>query len=403
LTCFGGIFDNQSSKDRLVEIETLTIADGFWDDANAAKILLREQSTLKKRAEEWETVERKVDDINALIELAKEAGDEELDLEAESEIEGLSGYLQGIELRRMLSGPNDEMDAVININAGAGGTDSQDWADMLARMYQRWADRHGFKTELIDRQTGDEAGIKAMTMSIHGDHVYGYLKAEIGVHRLVRISPFDSNARRHTSFSSVTVYPDVDDSIEVDINDEDLRIDVYRAGGAGGQHVNKTESAVRITHMPTGIVVQCQNERSQHKNKASAMRVLRGRIYELECRKRDEEKEKSAEKKSIEWGSQIRSYVMAPYRLVTDHRIDLKVGNVDAVLDGDIDTFIESYLIQTNKSTVVGRRRSLYERRASLPLLQVNIRPRSRRQDLSKSSMALPIQKMDRHCLLKPM
>jgi len=352
LRCFGGIFDNQAAKDRLAEIEQLTAADGFWDDQNTAKGVLREQSTLKKRAEEWSTVIEKVDDICTLMELVKEAGDDELDgsleQETEAEIDSLSAYLQGIELRRMLSGPNDHMDAVVDINAGAGGTDSQDWADMLARMYMRWADRHDFRTELIDKQSGDEAGIKAMTLSIHGDYAYGYLKAEIGVHRLVRISPFDSAARRHTSFSSVTVYPDVDDTVDVDIKDEDLRIDVYRAGGAGGQHVNKTESAVRITHIPSGIVVQCQNERSQHKNKASAMRVLRGRIYEMESRKREEEKEKSTEKKAIEWGSQIRSYVMAPYRLVTDHRIDLKIGNVDAVLDGDIDTFIESYLIRTN-------------------------------------------------------
>ncbi len=234
----------------------------------------------------------------------------------------------------------------MSINSGAGGTESQDWADMLLRMYIRWCERKDYKVQLIDRLPGEEAGIKSATISVEGDHAFGYLRAEVGVHRLVRISPFDAAARRHTSFASAAVYPDVEEEVDVEVRDEDLRIDYYRAGGAGGQHVNKTESAVRLTHLESGIVVQCQNERSQHKNKAQAMRVLKARLYEHEMKKKEEElSELNAQKKAIEWGSQIRSYVLAPYRQVTDHRTELKVGNVDAVLDGDLDQFIQKYLL----------------------------------------------------------
>ena len=260
--------------------------------------------------------------------------------------DGVATAVEAMEFARMLSGPNDRCSALVNINAGAGGTESQDWAEMLLRMYSRWAERKGYRLEILDVQPGEEAGIKSATLSVEGDHAFGFLRADVGVHRLVRISPFDAQARRHTSFASVAVYPDVDDDVKIDIKDEDLRIDVYRSGGAGGQHVNKTESAVRLTHLPTGIVVQCQNERSQHKNKSQAMRVLRARLYEHEMKKKEEAmSDLNAQKKAIEWGSQIRSYVLAPYRLVTDHRTELKVGNVDAVLDGDIDQFIQSFLL----------------------------------------------------------
>ena len=256
----------------------------------------------------------------------------------------------------MLSGPNDHFGALLEINAGAGGTDSQDWAEMLLRMYMRWGERHDYKVELLDRLDGEEAGIKSSTLSVAGQNAFGFLRAEAGVHRLVRISPFDANARRQTAFASVAVYPDIEDSVQVDIKEEDLKIDVFRSGGAGGQHVNKTESAVRITHLPTNIVVVCQNERSQHKNKHQAMRVLRARLFEHEMKKKEEEQaELNAMKKSIAFGSQIRSYVLAPYRLVSDHRTELKVGNVDSVLDGDLDQFIHAFLLSAGSAPTSAR------------------------------------------------
>ena len=251
-----------------------------------------------------------------------------------------------MEFARMLSGEHDANNAIFSINAGAGGTEAQDWAEMLLRMYLRYCERKGFKTEITDYQPGDEAGVKGVTFTVEGDYAYGFLRAENGIHRLVRISPFDANARRHTSFCSVFVFPELSDDIEVEINEKDLKVDTYRSSGAGGQHVNKTESAIRITHMPTGIVVACQNERSQHKNRAVAMKQLKARLYELEVRKKEEESAViSGEKKEIGWGSQIRSYVLHPYRLVKDHRTGFEVGNTDAVLDGDIDAFIEAYLL----------------------------------------------------------
>jgi peptide chain release factor 2 len=250
------------------------------------------------------------------------------------------------ELKLMLGSEQDSMNAIMTIHAGAGGTEAQDWAEMLLRMYLRWTERKGFSTTIIDYQPGDEAGVKSVSLTIEGEYAYGYAKAEIGIHRLVRISPFDSGARRHTSFASVFVYPEVDDEISIEIDDNDLRIDTYRSTGAGGQHVNKTDSAVRITHMPTGIVVQCQNERSQHKNKAMAMKFLKSRLYEIEIQ---EQKKKIYElnktKKEISWGSQIRSYILHPYKLVKDHRTNLEAGNANRVLDGDIDDFIEAYLL----------------------------------------------------------
>ncbi len=307
---------------------------------------MREQTRCKDRVQEWDRGEEVLEDARALLELCLEEGDEESGEEVRAMAAELAGMVEAMEFKRMLSGPNDRYGALVSINAGAGGTESQDWADMLLRMYIRYSERKEYKVQLIDRLPGEEAGIKSATISVSGDFAFGYLRPENGVHRLVRISPFDAAARRHTSFASVAVYPDVEDEIEVDVRDDDLKIDFYRAGGAGGQHVNKTESAVRITHLPTNIVVQCQNERSQHKNKAQAMRVLKARIYEHELKKKEEEmNDLHAQKKAIEWGSQIRSYVLAPYRQVTDHRTELKVGNVDAVLDGSLDQFIQAYLL----------------------------------------------------------
>jgi peptide chain release factor 2 len=286
-----------------------------------------------------------------LLELAEEAQDAASALEARAAAEDVKKALDDLEFRRMLSGEYDSGGAVVQINSGAGGVDAADWAQMLLRMLLRYADRKGWKVELLDEQPAEEAGIKSATLVVTGEYAYGLLKAEMGVHRLVRISPFDGNARRQTSFAAVTVAPDIDDEVVVDINEGDLRIDYYRAGGAGGQHVNKTESAVRITHLPSGIVVQCQNERSQHKNKSQAMRVLRARLYDYYRQQRDAEAAQAApEKKKIEWGSQIRSYVLAPYRQVTDHRTELKIGNVDAVLEGDLDSLIRTYLLSAGAS-----------------------------------------------------
>jgi peptide chain release factor 2 len=273
--------------------------------------------------------------------------DESLFSEIERENLFLEKELKDLEFHRMLSGELDRMDAILTINSGAGGTDSQDWANMLLRMYIRWAEKRSYKYEIVDIQDGEEAGIKSATVLIYGAYSYGYLKAENGIHRIVRISPFDSNARRHTSFAAVFTTPQIDDSIDIEINDSDLKIDTYRAGGAGGQHVNTTDSAVRITHVPTGIVVQCQNERSQHKNKATAMKVLKSRMYEREVEIRNQKVEEGRKsQKKIEWGSQIRSYVLHPYQMVKDHRTNYEEGNIMAVLDGSIDNFIVKYLME---------------------------------------------------------
>jgi peptide chain release factor 2 len=281
--------------------------------------------------------------------LTEEGEDESLLSEIENLIDSLAINLASAEVKTILSGETDFNNAIVSINAGAGGTESQDWAQMLLRMYTRWGERSGYGTEILDIQYGEEAGIKSATLILSGDYAYGYLKAEIGVHRLVRISPYDANKRRHTSFSSVFVFPEIDENVKFEVNEADLKIDVYRASGPGGQGVNTTDSAVRITHSPTGIVVQCQNERSQHKNKASAMKVLKARIYEAEQKKLSvEKKEQEESKKKIEWGSQIRSYVLQPYQLVKDLRTNYEAGNTDAVLDGDIGAFIEAYLLKIN-------------------------------------------------------
>jgi len=309
--------------------------------------VLREQARLKSTVDGFEAQLKAVEEGGVLIELADEAKDETTAVEAAATLSAAEEATGKMEFARMLSGLYDRNGALVSINAGAGGTESQDWAEMLLRMYIRWAERKGFKVEELDRQPGDEAGIKSATIGVEGEWAYGWLRAEAGVHRLVRISPFDSAARRHTSFASVFIYPDIDETIKVEIDDKDLRIDVMRSGGAGGQHVNKTESAVRVTHIPTGIAVHSDQERSQHKNKATAMRILRSKLFEVEQKKQEEKMGNiHAQKKAIEWGSQIRSYVLAPYRLATDHRTGLKVNNVDAVLDGDLDQFMVAMLLE---------------------------------------------------------
>ena len=297
----------------------------------------------RKWVEGHAQLEQDIADLSELVDMVEEDSSEAREIEDSLDV--LEARVNEMEIEARLSGPDDYRDAILTIHPGAGGTESQDWADMLFRMYNRWAERHGFEVDLMDHQPGDEAGLKSATMEIKGDYAYGYLKSESGVHRLVRISPFDANSRRHTSFASVHVFPVVEDNVEVEIRDEDVRVDTYRASGAGGQHVNKTSSAIRLTHMPTGIVVTCQSERSQHKNKDSAFTVLKARLYQL---KREEEQKKlekfEKSKKKIEWGSQIRSYVFHPYNMVKDHRTSAETSNVQAVMDGDIDQFIEAFL-----------------------------------------------------------
>lgn len=293
----------------------------------------------------FEGVDRELEDTEVLLELALEEEDQSTLNEVQTKLSQIEEHMQGLEARRLFSQPEDSGSAIFEIHAGAGGTEAQDWADMLLRMYIRWCEREGYKSEILDTIYGDEAGIKSVTVSVEGEYAYGRLKAEVGIHRLVRISPFDASSRRHTSFASMFVYPSADDDAEIEINEADLKIDTYRSSGAGGQHVNTTDSAVRITHLPTGIVVSCQNERSQHKNRAMAMKVLKSRLYDLELQKQREEKDKlHKEKKDIAWGSQIRSYVLHPYRMAKDHRTNTEVGNVDAVLDGDLNKFIQEYL-----------------------------------------------------------
>ena len=295
----------------------------------------------------WEILRKETEETKEFLELAREEEDEEVLKDIQGKFEKIEQDIRTAEFQRMLGGENDLNNAIVSIHSGAGGTEAQDWASILLRMYLRWAERKSFKAEILDYLAGEEAGIKSTTFTVTGEYAYGYLKAESGIHRLVRISPFDAGKRRHTSFASVFVYPEIKEDIVVEINEEDLRIDTFRSSGAGGQHVNKTDSAVRITHLPTGIVVQCQNERSQHKNRAMAMKVLKARLYELKRKEQEEKMEQLHNtKKEIAWGSQIRSYILQPYRLVKDHRTSLEIGNVDAVLDGDLDPLIEAFLLQ---------------------------------------------------------
>jgi peptide chain release factor 2 len=320
-------------------------APGFWDSPDAARDTIAEVNQLKGWVDPWSSLMQRATELGELAELLELEADDAMEAEWLAELDRFLHESERLEVKAMLSGPDDTRDALLTIHPGAGGTESQDWAEMLLRMYTRWAERHDFDVSLLDLQPGEEAGIKSATIEVRGQYAYGYLKAEKGVHRLVRISPYDAQSRRHTSFASVFVYPVIDDTIEIDIEEKDLRIDVYRASGAGGQHVNKTSSAVRITHVPTGIVAACQNERSQFQNKATAMKMLRAAMYERELALRQAERDKvEAEKTDISWGNQIRSYVFQPYTQVTDHRTELKVGDVQRVMDGDIDPFIEKFL-----------------------------------------------------------
>jgi len=317
----------------------------FWNDQNAAREVIDQANGVRQWTEPWNQLDGKVTSLSEMLELLEMEADPEMLAEVRREAESLGPQLEDLQMRMMLQGPDDGRDALVTIHPGAGGTESQDWAEMLLRMYQRWGDRHGFEVELLDRQEGEEAGIKDATLEIRGQYAYGFLKAERGVHRLVRISPFDSAARRHTSFASVFVYPVVDDNIEIEIRDEDIEMDVYRASGAGGQHVNKTSSAVRLRHLPSGIVVACQQERSQHKNRATAMKMLKAALYQRALEEQEKEKAKlESTKTDIAFGSQIRSYVFQPYTMVNDHRTELKIPDVQKVMDGDLDPFIHAYL-----------------------------------------------------------
>ena len=331
-------------ENRLSDINEMQQNPDFWNDAKVASVISQEKTKIERILEKYNYAKSSVEDAIEYFHMAKSEGDEESLEMLYDDAETLNENINALEVQMMLSGDNDANNAIISIHPGAGGTESQDWANMLYRMYLRWAERKGFKVEVLDYQAGDEAGIKDVSFIIKGENAYGYLKVENGIHRLVRISPFDSNAKRHTSFSSVMVSPEIDDDVDIVIEDKDIRIDTYRASGAGGQHVNKTESAIRITHIETNIVVQCQNDRSQHKNKATAMKMLKSRLYEYEMEKKQAELD-GVEKSNIGWGHQIRSYVMAPYQQVKDTRSNTPYSNVEAILDGDIDKLIEGVLI----------------------------------------------------------
>ena len=320
----------------------------FWNRPDVAKEVSRERRKIVALLGEFDSVFRRFEEAEVLEELAHEEGDQSVASEARSQLENIAGELHRMEFELMLGGEHDTADAIVSINAGAGGTEAQDWAEMLLRMYLRWAERRKFDATIVEILAGTEAGIQNVTFEVRGAYAYGFLRAESGVHRLVRLSPFDAAHRRHTSFASVFVYPDIEQDVDIDIREEDLRVDTYRASGHGGQHINKTDSAVRITHLPTGIVAQCQNERSQHKNKATAMRILKARLYQIEMEKQAEKMNKlHADKKDIDFGSQIRSYVLHPYRLVKDHRTNYERSNADNVLDGDIDDIMEAFLLET--------------------------------------------------------
>lgn len=320
---------------------------GFWDNQERARELIAEANRLKGWINPWNDLREKIDALTELTELLEMESDAEMEAELAREAASAVDALEQLELKTMLRGEDDHRDAILTVQPGAGGTESQDWAEMLVRMYTRWAERHGCTVSVLDLQPGEEAGLKGATLEIKGEYAYGYLRSEKGVHRLVRISPFDSQARRHTSFSSVFVYPMIDDEIEVEIDEGDLRVDTFRASGAGGQHVNKTDSAIRITHEPTGIVVSCQQERSQHKNRATAMKMLKAALYQRAQDEREAERAAlEATKTDISWGNQIRSYVFQPYTMVNDHRTELKDGDVQSVMDGKLDPFIEAFLKQ---------------------------------------------------------
>ena len=339
--CSGGFFDPKKLKEKLEELNSLSTSNDLWDDQEKAKKILQEKYDVESELSRFEKAEKNFSDLKDMIELAEAENAEELIQETEKEIKNFETQIKVYQLECFFTGEADQNSCYLEVHAGAGGTEAQDWAQMLLRMYSRWAESHKYRVEILEESEGEEAGIKSSTLKISGNKAYGWLKSESGIHRLVRISPFDSNARRHTSFASIGVYPVIDDVINIEINESDLRIDTYRASGAGGQHINKTDSAVRITHIPTGIVVQCQSDRSQHRNRATALGMLKSRLYELELRKREESKNQEV-KNEIGWGYQIRSYVMQPYQMVKDLRTNFEKGNIRAVLDGDIDDFLQA-------------------------------------------------------------
>jgi len=347
----GAIFEAARPEQELTQLEAKASAPDFWKDQAEAQRVLQRRRRLEQDRDLVRSLKKKSDDLGVLVEWS-EAG-EAVDAEFARALEVLDQEVQAGEIKKMLGGEHDRKNAIVTIHPGAGGTESQDWAEMLLRMYLRWTERRGFKRELIDYQPGDEAGLKSATFTVIGEYAFGLLSAEVGVHRLVRISPFDQAARRHTSFASVYVWPELPEDVDIVIEDKDIRIDTYRSSGAGGQHVNVTDSAIRITHMPTGIVVSCQNERSQHRNKDSAMRVLKARLYDIKIRENQAKLDQiGGEKKGIAFGSQIRSYVLHPYQLVKDHRTKEQMGDVNRVLDGDIDVFIKTYLMKKSSGTL---------------------------------------------------
>ncbi len=349
-TC-GAIFDAARPSTELAKLEERVAAPDFWKDQASAQKLLQRRRRLEEDVQLSQSLQRKLDDLHVLVEWA-ESGEPVGD-DLGRALDELGVQVDAGETKKMLGGEHDRKNAIVTIHPGAGGTESQDWAEMLLRMYLRWAERRGFKREILDQQPGDDAGIKSATFTVQGDYAYGLLLAEAGVHRLVRISPFDQASRRHTSFASVFVWPELPEDVEIDIEDKELRIDTYRSSGAGGQHVNVTDSAVRITHLPTGIVVSCQNERSQHRNRDSAMRVLKARLFDLKMKEQQAKLDQlGGEKKDIAFGSQIRSYVLHPYQLIKDHRTKEEVGDVNRVLDGDLDGFIKAYLMKKASGTL---------------------------------------------------
>ncbi|MCM3735436.1 peptide chain release factor 2 [Bacillus cytotoxicus] len=345
LAAFRGSLDLAGKEKRIAELEEIMMGASFWDDQKSAQIVINEANALKDMVGKFNTLNETFENLEVTHELVKEEYDEELHAELETEVKTLSADMNEYELQLLLNEEHDKNNAILELHPGAGGTESQDWGSMLLRMYTRWAEKRGFKVETLDYLPGDEAGIKSVTLLIKGHNAYGYLKAEKGVHRLVRISPFDSSGRRHTSFVSCEVVPEFNDDIEIEIRTEDLKIDTYRASGAGGQHINTTDSAVRITHTPTNVVVTCQSERSQIKNREHAMKMLKAKLYQQKLEEQQAELDEiRGEQKEIGWGSQIRSYVFHPYSLVKDHRTNTEIGNVQAVMDGEIDAFIDAYL-----------------------------------------------------------